>query len=803
MQAGEIILDRGRPAAQGWPSHLATALFAVVFYFVILRLGRPPADAGLDPSWSAVLIWAAEHGIRFGDQLIYTYGPLGYLHQNARYDPEIFDTYIAGQLLMGLGYTFVYTLCFRALAPPQRLLFVVSIGLFAPWLQADALVLSSGLFAVVALDRLIQSSSRWSWAGLIVLAVFMNALSLMKFSIVPTAALLCSLGVLLYLRDRRPFEALALALIWILSGLALWLTHGQYLEDLPRFINTSLLMMSDYGAAMGTDGTMAALVQGVVGLVLSSLALLLWLKRESPRDLRVLALSAYLAFTLYVFWRAAYTRADDGHTVFFLPQTVFLVFVLCALGTQRLGRLGTMLAVAALLGMAVTVLLRPGTSWASYADLPSSVLRRASQIGGSELHAQYRAQREALQRKFDLPEVRKRVGNARIDLFGTAQGVLMLNGFNYAPRPIFQSYAAYAGALQRINEAYYLGDRAPPYVLMQLHPIDQHYPSSDDGMALLALLRTYRPVVAEKGFLLFRRDPTAVALRLPEFNGPFTRLGLNEWTDVNAGNEARLVYLRYRPSPLGSLRALTLREAKLQLEVQDTSGHVEKFLLVRAVANDGFLMTPFLVNEDAYVRWYLGMDSFPVSKIRVVPAEPWHDLLFEAELQVGFAPVTLLDAQGAAVPEDLWLSLHPGFNRAPVGRTGQIYAVIENDAPALFMHAQAQLDFDPPPGSYALAATYGVRAEAAKSAGCLSLGADGIRFQLDLLRAGQPISLYARNINPYKTPAELGPQNAEVPRIDIAEGDRLRLTIGTGESGSGACDWGYVSKFQLQQLASP
>jgi hypothetical protein len=806
MDARQWSIGKTRPAAQGWISNLATALFAFGFFLITLRLGTFSAGDETDPSWSAVLTWAAEHGARFGHQLVFTYGPLGYVHQFASYDPQFYPTYILSQVLMGLGFTFLYTMTFRVLAPLERLLFVIAILAYAPWLWGDTLMLSSGVFAAVALDRCIRESrdNAWSYAGIVVIALFMNACALMKFSILPTSALLCGLGIVLLLRDRRPFAALGLALIWICSGLALWLGHGQLLTDLPGFVRNSLLVIGAYGAAMGTDGSLRALLIGVAVLGAALLALLLWLRRESPRSLRALLLSGYLLFAIYVFWRASYTRADDAHTTFFIPLMIYVVFALCALSTPRAGtRLRTAMAVLACIAMVVaTPLIRHGVHTGHYLGIVHAAAKTLHQLDGKELGNWFNQKREEARKLHDLPKVRAAIGNERIDLFGCAQGIMMLNDFNYAPRPVFQSYAAHSGPLQRLNEAYYLSADAPAYVLMKLCPMDLHYPTSDDGLGLLALLRRYRPVLAEQGYILLHRDDAARPQPMPAFAGAFTRVDLGEWLDVPAGHDNQMIYLRYQPSLLGKLRALVLREMVLNLEVVGSNGQAEGFRLVRPVAESGFLLTPFIANEDIYLRWYSGAEKFPVTRVRLTVAEPWQARLFKPDFQIGFAPVELPDARGAAtVPPDLLLAVYPGFNIVPSVRSGMITVVTEAGSPALFLHAQATLDFDPPPGAYALSTAYGLRTAAYESAGCAEASADGVRLQVDVLRGGQAMSQLDRNINPFRDPTARGTQSSEIPRIELAAGDRLRLTMGIGEAGNASCDWGYVSKFQLTPLA--
>jgi len=46
------------------------------------------------------------------------------------------------------------------------------------------------------------------------------------------------------------------------------------------------------------------------------------------------------------------------------------------------------------------------------------------------------------------------VGGASIDVLGFRQDAAILNGLNYTPHPVFQSYAAYTPGLQRLNTAF-------------------------------------------------------------------------------------------------------------------------------------------------------------------------------------------------------------------------------------------------------------------------------------------------------------------------------------------------------------
>lgn len=781
-----------------------TAAFAVVFFLCVFRFGTP-AGIEIDQSWATVLGWAHLHGMRFGEELVFSYGPLGYLHPRGPYNPLLFETYLFGQVLLTLGYTFIYATTFRSLAGAERVLFALVV-LLPCRLQNDVLLVGTGIFALVALDRFVRSSrdDRRAWAGLAVIVLQMNALGLMKFTLFPLTLLLAGIGALLFLRDRRPRAAVAWLAGWLASFLALWLGHGQQLSNLVAFLRGALRIVAGYGAGMGVETTPGLLALGLLALLATAAALLYWLRSESPRDLRALLLFGYLAFCLLLAWRNAFTRADIWHVRLFFPLASFVAFALLALASGRLApRWRRALGASALLCIAgVLNLALPQTKAGDYVAAGRELRQHVATLLRGELGARRAQQREALRRQYDLPALRRLVGSERVDLFGCNQAVLLLNEFNYAPRPVFQSYAAYTPSLQQVNEAFYLGAAAPRFVILGLCPIDQHYPASEDALALLVLLRNYRPVAAEKSFVLMQRSD-AVPVTAPPVSGTAVPVESGQWIDVPAGEAATRIHLGYGLNLAGRLHTLFLREPSLSLEVETADKQVHAFRLVRSVARSGFLLSPLLLEDEDYLRWYYRLDDLAVKRVRVKAATDWQQALFAPAVTVGFTPLVLPRGAAAAAPADVVQAIYPGFNVLPSQRSGNISLIVENGKPALFMHAPATLEFAPPPGAYAVQIEFGLRSAAYAAPECLQAQADGVSLQLARSDADAP-PLYTRSVNPYRLAADGGPQRVELPRVELAAGEGLRLSIGGGEGGSTfACDWGYVSAFELKSLTTP
>ena len=101
---------------------------------------------GMDWEWIGALYYAAEHGLRFGDRIVWSYGPLGFL--NAWYGPVLYTS--------GL---FALSWLFAALV--QVLLAASLLTALRRWLSAPAAVLVAALVLVLCPDHVVALGFVW------------------------------------------------------------------------------------------------------------------------------------------------------------------------------------------------------------------------------------------------------------------------------------------------------------------------------------------------------------------------------------------------------------------------------------------------------------------------------------------------------------------------------------------------------------------------------------------------------------------------------------------------------------------
>lgn len=776
--------------------------FIGLFVFATsLRLGIGTADTDLDLSWSAVIAWSHLHGAQWGRDIVFTYGPLGWLNPFATYNPELFWIFFASQIALSLGVATVFTFAFGLARTPQRLILLLMLLVLTPWLYSDLLLLGTLILAIAALEYIAASLGHGAAAaGCGVIAILASALGLLKFSFFPlTVGLWLCGSTLLLLRARAGLACFWFAALPLLS-LALWLANGQALDQLTAYFHTSMHMAAGYGHAMGRSGALLPLLACLAAGLFIGLLLAIWLRAERTARLRALAVCGYLALALFIVWRASFTRADSAHVSFFLPLCSLILAVLVCfsrdLPSPVLRRVIQAAMIAAVAGS--LLLVAPTASLEAYRN--SLAYNRdiwQSLLAPTSLRDRYDAGRAQVRKQFDLPRIRAIIGSERIDLLTTSQGIALVNDFNFAPRPVFQSYAAYTTTLLRLNESYFLGAQAPPFVLMKMDVLDERYPTSEDALALIALLRNYRPVEAERGFLLLRRGEGSSAPS-PAAADTYADLAPSLWIDVPAHENALLMHADIELNTLGRLYSFLLREPAWRIEVQLSDGQLRQYRLLRETARSGFLLSPLFVGEHEYLNWFYGETGMHVRRVRLLAPIEWQQSLLAPIFRIGFTPIELPREQPQARPKALISSLYPGFDISPTSRVGQTTLIVEDDKPALFMHATGFMDFSPAAGSYRLDLEYGVRRAAYESSDCVN--ADGIRLQIDLLHQQQVSTQFQRDINPFITPADRGAQHARIYELQVGRGDTLRVSLTPGPQDNAACDWGYLRNLTLQPL---
>jgi hypothetical protein len=776
-----------RPAGLWW---LWPAIFLLLLHF-----GNSPS-LDLDPTWSGVLRWAYVHGLQWGRDIIFTYGPLGFLTPQAAYFPGADHLFNLAQIFFALGQAFVIALALRAAPRWMALATVIVVVIWLPWVAGDAAWYATFAFAFAVVVNSAESVAPRRWGLWVVLGALLAAIALIKFtSAVIFALWTFSLAAWLLCR-RRYVDAAAISAIATISYLTIWFASGQHAGGLFAYFATSLDIVAGYGPAMSQEPERRLEFAGVVAFVALMIALI-WVARGQRSRLSAWLVFLFFGALSFIVWRAAFTRADHWQ-IFAVCVSLIPIAALCCEGQYR-AAWGMDVAAG------VVVLLSFSAFLASSVAMPGNIVPEAAAsvrqnlraLGGLSRFERVReAEWEAFRAMIKLPRIAATVGRESVDVLMLDQGVALGLGLDYRPRPIFHSYQANTAETLRINEAHFAGDAAPRFVILKMQPIDGRYPMQEDGLALAMLLRRYRPRFVEAGYLLLERTSTsAVPITAPP-DAAYRTLRLGESISLPKTDQPLLIFAEVQLSWLGRLRSFLLREPPLGLNVQTEAGEHRSFRLLRRGVQNGFVIAPLLLDALDWTRLSQATPDKRATQISIGPIDSSQAGMFVQDMRVALVPLA-----GPFAMEDRSAfeesQAYPGFSQSASDQSAVFDVVTERGHPVVFMHAPAWIKFRLEPGEYRVRGMMGLLERAASDASCVGGQADGVTATIDIEEAGTaPRTLWQARINPFAPAASNDEHQFAGGPFRVSQSAKLRIAFGM--EGNSVCDWSYLRDLELE-----
>lgn len=517
MGAAEGVAGLGRPlpAAEG---RLSRALTSTPFLAALLAVLTWPVTSvvptvGPDPSWVAGLYMATGSGLDFGREVVFTYGPLGFLGTPVLYDQQLWILAFLFQAAVHLALALSLLWTARRAVPLAVALVACYCLLVVGQIEASA-VLFAFLWCFAVLARLDVPFSLRAFA---IAGGVLAAVELLVKANYGLAILGLLLITLFGLPDRRRSLPL-FALSGLAAFLAAWLLADQGLGAVPAFVSHGLEVASGYSGAMGADilavgwQLPAALV--ATALLLAATALATW-GDLAPRRLAALGLVAFFCFMAF---KQGFVRQGLGGTPEFF---VLLLGAALAVGTclppprrataTALAVPFLVLALAASPGTSVWRSLQPQSHVESMrggldALLIPSERERLAADGRDWMRSTYRVD----------PAILRAIGERSVHIDPWEAGVAWAYGLDWQPLPVMQSYVAYSPSLDALNAAALAGGGAPEVILRHRFEsvggsgsggIDDRFPGWESPAAMRAMLCNYRAVRTGPRWQLLEHAP--------------------------------------------------------------------------------------------------------------------------------------------------------------------------------------------------------------------------------------------------------------------------------------------------------
>ena len=560
--------------------------------------GSLPCPApSLDGSWVEVIGYGARQGWQWGRDVVFTYGPLGFLLPNS-YGGEAIGFAVAANMLLALA----FAQGLLAILPRDTLW---SIGLFmlivlpAAMMGRPAYTFFGPLAALLYFER---PDDLWHWRALIVAA------AAGVFAMVYFSSGVLSLGIFLLVDVSRAHASAP-------AGLCAGVPHGiggcvsrrragdSSSASVPARIHRARLGICGRdvvrGESIGARGVSASQRSRVrersVGRAGPS-------SREGqpadcpaarggagPRVVRGVQdgfvrhdFHSVAAWETLAMLAVAYAamRWHDPSAAHVRWASIGLSVAACAIAVFASEQRVQM----ASLGRYANVVLirRPVRALEQGRD---AVFQSAQWRHG--LRVQRTQSLAAIRAAVPLPIV-----NGSVDVIASVQSAVLAHGLLYRPRPIFQDYAAYTPWLVERNRAHYHSPRAAEYVFFRPNPIGNRYPLLEQGTTVNELLSLYDPFALERDLLVLKRRAVPLGIVMENPRESTARLG--QWISLEGTNTLKMLSVTLSSNLPGRLGAFLFRPPILTLTVRLANGTEQPFRFIEGMAWSGFLLSPLI-----------------------------------------------------------------------------------------------------------------------------------------------------------------------------------------------------------------
>lgn len=754
-----------------------------------LGVAEPPDDG----SYQSAMDHFLATGARCGIDWVYTYGPLGAC-QALTYHPDVVWTkLLVWELLFKgcLALALVRAL-WRAAEPFQRVVPYLAL-VFAPsW--GDGYTFAGMLACVdLALER--PESRVRTLGALVVLGLAALSKNTALFLAAPVVLAL----VVVRWRVLGVQAALGFAAAFVALWCGVWIACGQLLRDIPLFLARSFELASAYNAGLADEAP-----AGIDALALttfaSALACAFVVHWVSARPLVSLARALVHAAFLFVVFKAGLVRASDHVAIFtfFASIALFLGAPLAELvpGPRR--------ALAFSLRWGTFVVLVPLSFWLSgfahdtcggvayrlgnTLDVAWDFLRapRAHVAAADKDHTFVKKLRA-------LPLSTHAIGRATVDVFPPFQDLVLMNDFEWRPRPVFQPYAVLSRDLERINADFLASERAPEFFFLRFFPMDGNLPSMEDAETLTVLARDYVPVLQEQGYLLLRREPASARALVREVVFD-ERVRFGERIDVaSLGGGCLLLELEAEPTFGGRVRSTILRPAAMFADVEFVSGLTRYVRVVPQMLAGGAILNPWIDTTEDWLRWQGGTGT-RVAAITFAPPvvrDFWRD---DLRVRIVRAKDLAPRPEARARARQL-LSEYPMFTTSPVRvQLATPPQTVEVDGElVLEVGANAALYYDVAPGKHRVRGGYGL----VQTAHSVS-ASDGVRFQVHVRdESGRSRTLLRVYVDPRKHPEQRRVQDFEF-EFECATASQVVFHTLPGPAGDNTDDRAYWTRLAVE-----
>lgn len=475
-----------------------------------LPVGIGATGSSLDFSWIAGLYMAVDEGRHFGTEVVYTYGPLGFLVWPSLWIGSLAVVSFAYTIVVYFGFVAVLTWSLGrtvGLVTAAFIVFFTSVA-FGFFDQLPLMLAIGVCFIALREDRPTHGMSLLVYGGGLLCAIE----PLVKLSVGPPLVLMMFLAMVGARGDRR--EWATFIGIGVVGFFVLWFVTGQGVGNLWDYADNGVQIIKGYGEAMGYH---LAAAWEAVALAIFSIALVVGIHRARFRDTRAkwfaTAITAVVSYTSFKYGTTQFVKSGPPTVAM---ASLLAVFLMAPWPRRRAPAfvVGTVIFGAIIVhasGLPVT--LDPVVRLETFKESVELAIRPGLR------HQKIAEERNTLRTTLGVPQpILDAVAGKTVAIEPWEITVAWAYELDWKPMPVFQNYQAYTQQLDRLNAASAEDAENGPQTLLRQTPAGtvitggrpgfaERQPVWDPPEQSLADFCNFVPILSEGAWQVLSRIP--------------------------------------------------------------------------------------------------------------------------------------------------------------------------------------------------------------------------------------------------------------------------------------------------------
>lgn len=534
-------------------------------------------------------------GLKFGRDIINTYGPLGYLQFPLPSYGKIIPANLA---LLAVTIIMAASMVETLYAVGSKIRSVAFFLLcYAAFWVAQDVSLDHGIMLafLVCVAGAVISVHQWRRFAMFIAAALLSALVLfIKFNtgVVCCLDLFLAVVVALLTRDRRLMAPALVSLVvfFVTVGSASLYFFGSP-QGLFQFIKNSFAIASPYAQTVSSFAR--AELQLVAALIFMAIAFAfgLYCLVKKSRLAIPLALSG---IPLFFAFKHAFIRTDPTHLASF-PFVALVMLALCALFCKTRKEA----IVLAILSSVFLLFLPPGLSQFNMARIWSeqpiitglSGIKTLCNLPAFE--SKLMDTTRSFYREEKLPDswlARLKEGKNGVDCVPFNLFLCPANSLKWCASPALQLYMVHCPSLDLLTAQHYEGARKPDFMIVEFPDLDWRHPFFTCPLSWRAIFKNYKSVeVSARKQLLLEKREKPLSENLSFISRQNCVAG--QWIPVPKDPRYVLARISLQKTILGTVQELVYRTDPVFVDVSYADGSYGYFRFLPVQAASGILIS--------------------------------------------------------------------------------------------------------------------------------------------------------------------------------------------------------------------